>query len=390
MRRLFVELPQERGDPVGVAQAFEDSTGLTVDRYLAICCAMLSRWMTSDHRADAWPLTYSYFQNTRVTEDEYDVVVNALAASPDELRRMFERERDAGRRGLFDLAPLAKRPLCRLDNDAIVPLDPPLLLERLIGDGVYWRLKSIFDHRAESDRFGAAVGDWLETHLREVAHETLDHGPVRVFDEAPYDTPDGPAKGPDLALWQAPLVTLVEIGATRCDYGRTILAGDLDAYRADIERVFVAEGGRARQLDKKVRALRDGRLAFQDVPADAAVLPLVVLLEGFPIVPLPADVPSAVRDARLLQQADVNPLVVMSAAEFEALCALVATEGFRVGELIFAWQATTPVQPFWAWASPFGTEALRPEGIERRGLAAFETWTRELGLPEIETSGGRS
>jgi hypothetical protein len=389
MHRLFVDLPQALGDPLGIAATFESAAGMSLDRYLAIAFAIVSRWMSWDRRPATWPLDHSYFARTQVGVADLEKVLAAITATPDELRASFEREAGGGRDGLWDLAAFARHPLCRMSDDRIVPVDPAMLLERLIGDGVYWRLKHLFDALGRGSEFGAELGRVLEAHLLQVAAQTLGADPaVSVFGEVPYATRQGAALGPDLAIWQNGQLVMVEVGVTRCHYGRVILGGDVEAFRDDLQRIFIRPGsGRVRQLDAKIRALREGALAYNGVPADAPVRPVVCLLDGFPTGPsLRQDLDAAISDAGLLQTSLTGPCSVMSAGDFESLCEL-GSHGHPVADLLDGWNATHQARPFMSWIPQWrGDDELRPKLLAEHLERTFDGWTRTLGLEECRAS----
>ena len=140
-----------------------------------------------------------------------------------------------------------------------------MLMERLVGDGVYWRLKHLYDNMGRGSDFGAEVGSSLESHLLEVVADSIGRDPsTDVYGQVSYRTTQGTEHGPDIVIWKDGTLVFVEVGANRCNYARVILQGDVDAYAGDIDRILISASkkGRARQLDRKVKALRSGQLTY--------------------------------------------------------------------------------------------------------------------------------
>jgi hypothetical protein len=160
------------------------------------------------------------------------------------------------------------------------------------------------------------------------------------------------------------------------------VGNDLDAWHADIDRVFTGEDGRASQLDRKITALREGRLAYPGVPADALVIPVVCLLDGFPHGPvLDDDIRQAIKQAGLLCQRDVSACRVMSAADIEALCAQQGV-GHSITALLIEWQRTHAARPLMGFlAETYGHEIPKPKLVADHLEETFRGWIQALGIP---------
>jgi len=97
--RVFVDLPTRRPellhvDPPNVA--FEREVGLTLERYLAICFAVVIRFNAWNREADSWLLGDGYWVNSTVDPEEFRQAVKTFAAPLAAVRRAIRKDIDAG------------------------------------------------------------------------------------------------------------------------------------------------------------------------------------------------------------------------------------------------------------------------------------------------------
>ena len=339
---LFVELPPRLTaihHEVALADLparFAAEVGLTPERYLAICAAIVTPYETWDKTPENWAVSAEAFASTRVTNEDFGKVTADLAADVDTLGKLFREDSAAGRTSLWDAARFARYPLCELRPGIFLPLSPGLLYTRLVGDGFYWRIRSLYSgERDGAAVFGAGVGRCLEVHLREVAVSAYKAAgaPGRLFGEIPFDG----TLGTDLAIAETDQLILIEIGAGRVRYDTTVLQGRLDSLKNDAERL-VSERGT--QLARKISAVRDGRLGFAGLDVKTTVIrPVVVLLEGFPRGPgIDPLVDGEIEKIAGLLGDDILPLTILSAEEFEAAMSYVERTRRPLGTLLRDWE----------------------------------------------------
>ena len=330
--RLFVDLPArfpELSDGFDLDARAQAIAGMSLARYIAITFTFFIRFDQAKV-PDEWVLTSSYYPTTSVSADEFERAVRTVSATPAEWRAMYAAESREGRRGADDHRPIVVRPICEIRPGAFIPVDFAVLGERMVGDGVYWRLRPIDD--AGKTRYGSTVGKLLEQHLYEVARAVYPDNAEddRLFRERGYGHG---LHGPDRVVVDEDAVMICEVGATGVNVRETLQRGSLEALDHDIREVLIP---RAEQLHRKIEDIRAGTLTYPGHQiADKRIQPVVCLLDGFPIAPLlRRRIDSALAAAGLLEQADVGRLSVVSAEEFELACATVELGGRSMTQLL--------------------------------------------------------
>jgi hypothetical protein len=339
--RLFVDLPRIHPDLVNPGIDFDarllSEINVTVPRYLAIAFAVLTRFMNfniGQPNPDGWPLDVNYLSESNITLDEFRGAMSELGESADDLATRYRDEIDKGRGGLYDHFPLVWYPLCEIRPGMFSPIDYPSLGGRLVGSGSFWRLRNFFEE--ERSDFGATVGKLLEQHCMEVAEKALPP-PTRVYREGKFEKRK---HGVDLAIVEPGKGTLfIELGVDQPNVRNTVIAGDVASFDRDVKTYLIK---RARQLDAKIIAAREGRLKFEDQTTDSlgTIYPVICLLDGWPIAPGARERIEAAFTAKgLLQMPDIGRVAVISVEEFELLCGAAEKHGVSLCDVLEGYAA---------------------------------------------------
>jgi hypothetical protein len=324
--RVFIDLPRQYPQlvtTVAPAAAFETAIGVSLERYLAISFAAITRFMAWDRTPDSWLLGKAFWANTNVTDDEFARAIGTVSSKPRKLRAAFRALVDRGQNSIDDMRPFLIHPLVELDPDIYAPVDVEALSDNLVGDGLFWRLKPAPNTTdQEKSDFGETLGHLLEQHCLGVAESVYpaDAHPRQLFPEFHYSEGDGP----DLVIADDQASAFVELGIDRPNLRDTIIRGDLTSYDADIERLILP---RAEQLDRKIQHALDGVLTFQNASANCLrrIHPVICFWDGFPLGRyLYQRVERAVVNSGFLQQPEVAPLSIISVQELEQLLGLVS------------------------------------------------------------------
>jgi hypothetical protein len=344
--RLFVDLPSRCPELLSCSldERSQELFGMDVARYLALCMTFFVRFDQAS-RPDEWILSTNYYPSTSISADEFNRAVRSVSATPEEFRTTFQKEFDAGYSGLDDDRPFILRPICEVRPGAFIPIDFGALGDRLIGDGVYWRLRPT-DQQGKTE-YGATIGRLLERHLWEVARSIY---PVaskpedeHLFLESKFHGFDGP----DITVFDDNALMICEIGVDQVNVRDTIHRGSLPAFDRDVTEVVLP---RIAQLRRKIDAIRSGAFRYlRHVDPSARIVPMICLLDGFPIAPLlRARLDSAISDSGLLNLDNITRVAIVSADEFELACATVEQGRATMTQLLegHASDPTTREWPF--------------------------------------------
>lgn len=339
--RLFVDSPRREASLLPPGEDFDQRmqtlAEMNVSRFLALCFGLYTRWMTWNiAKHEAWVVDSSYWSKTTISETEFKKAVGALAADPDQFAHEFAADEAAGFNTIDDLRPLALHPLCEIEPGRVLPLDVEALGPRLLGDGLFWRMKPQKKaSRNEKSLYNASVGTLLERHCLEVAQSVYPTGTAssQLFEEIQY----GSEHGPDLVVIEDGHTVFIEISAERVNVARTLFRGDVESYAQDIEAIVLDRA--RRQLDRKIVDARKGFLKFGDIAVDAlgTIHPVLCLIDGFPLGPtLRERIDSALDEAGVLQHEDIGRFEIVSVEELEALLGEVE-RGATLWRLLQAW-----------------------------------------------------
>lgn len=361
------------------------SSGLSIRRYLAAAAAIVVKHVTwaqgaVDGSATAadWIFRPGYVSSTAITEDEIRTVLRDVAASPAVLRKAMQGEVEEGKNLLRYLGTFARYPLCEVADDVFIPLYPRLLVDRLVGDGLYWRIYGAFPTAERSDA-GSAVGRLFERYVVDALVST--HSTDCVFEEHEYKS--GLA-GPDAAVIDgSSRLAVIEVGVSRVNFETTLLNGHVMSFEDDIEKVVVR---RARQLDAKIRALRKGSLAYPGVDTRLhRIFPVLVLFAGFPqAFSLYEPVQSRISALGLLDGRDVAPLSILSASDLDAALWVAEMRESSLLDALASWHAerTGPGESMQDFVRRHyqPRDGGRPAYLKSQYARATSSWAREMGF----------
>jgi hypothetical protein len=302
-------------------------------------------------------------------------VLRELSTPVDALREATRELRSSDAFELFDPRPFASCPLIEISEDVFVPSDPAMMLVRLIGDGIWWRMR--LGYRAQRDGnavFQAAVGRLFETYLNELTSEAFG-STVGVFGEAEYRCG---ALGLDLTIACPEALLAIEAGVQRPHVESMFLAAAPGAFERSVEDIIIP---RVRgQLARKARMLASGEIPRPPGGQNKPILPVLVLIDGFPQGPVLNNWIVRAGRAEGLGADGILDLLVLGAAEWEALCGVVEARHVSPAAVIVAWKrAATDADFLDVLDSQFGG-SLVPSYVARSSDRAFEQWCSELGM----------
>jgi hypothetical protein len=218
------------------------------------------------------------------------------------------------------LTPFLRRPLLRLTDDLVCCPHIPYL-ENGLGAGVFFALLDGYnkhDGKEASDKFTRFFGEFFEQYIVSLIKESHPT-PDLVFGERKYKSLEGTeASATDLVIFEGSSAIFIDIGASRFNVIKTLVDLDPDTIQKDMEKLVVAN---ARQLDKSIKAFRDGRLTYPGVDQAkiTRIFPVVLTIQ-----PIPRAFEFNRRALALIKAQDlllsgVEPLEMLTAEDAEGL-----------------------------------------------------------------------
>ncbi len=182
-----------------------------------------------------------------------------------------------------------RRPLLGIDeHNVCAPYLP--YLENSLGSGLFFAFldgyndqpgKTKEERKADSDMFTRYFGEFFEDYvvdLLRACHPT----PELIFGERKYVTEEGTeGNATDLVIFEGENALFIDISASRFNVAKTLIGLDPDSIRKDLEKIIICN---ATQLDKSIRAFREGRLSYPGVDASAIkrIFPIALTIQPIP------------------------------------------------------------------------------------------------------------
>lgn len=331
--RLLVDLP-------GIHPDLDDAkfdlrvlkrNGQSITRQLALAFAIWVKFH-EDSLQDHWQFGSEFLVETGLRNTDISPIQTAMSGTPDDLRQEIVKERSAGYGAPYDLRPFSLKPICEIEPGRFVPVHLGAISERLLSDGLYWRVRYLFQSSdAQKTAFGKTMGAMLEEHCAEVLDKPYPRAQRhvgRLYREHRYGAHDGA----DFAIFEGDRAAFIEVGTDRPNWRDVLDRGDVDAYRSDIELLL---RHRIEQLDRKISHFRAGQLCFEGQASvfTSEIYPVICLLDGFPTAPrLRDEIDLRIRAWNLL--AGLPRLTIISTEELEMLAALVRTKRVTMSNII--------------------------------------------------------
>jgi hypothetical protein len=199
----------------------------------------------------------------------------SVKEATDYFRRADERHSYAG----MTLLPFMRRPLLELAPGFVCAPYLPYL-ENSLGSGLFFAFLDGYneqDGRQASDRFTRFFGEFFEDYVVDRFrrdHPATDH----VFSEIEYDKGK---KSADLAMFEADNALFIDVTSSRFNVAKTLIDLKPEAIIADMEKIVLAN---AEQLDKSIKAFKDGRLRYPGIDPSAIkrIFPIVLSIQPLP------------------------------------------------------------------------------------------------------------
>lgn len=310
----------------------EELTGLEPLQLWARLFAVYGHWGTGPASSGQAPnpLTQSsYFtDNYRFDPDEEAAFWSLVSAPAAELRQKFTRQNPDQPYNPYDIVPLEKKPLVRIDDQLFC--SSALLMKRRMTKGLHHLLLN----RVENpDGYLTYMGDVFEDYLRRILRRTYDEVEGRVIaeDELEAAAPDGTPVC-DAVVDYGEGLLLLEAKAKRLNLDVRV-RGDLGEMDEVFKDVFINP---ARQIDSVIKHVRVGNLTGVGLNPGrfTRYVPVSVTLDSIPMNPYTyRRLSDCLEKEGLLQGISTLPLQLLAAEDVEMFEA-VTQSGHSVLDLL--------------------------------------------------------
>lgn len=296
----------------------EELTGLEPLQLWARLFAVYGHWGTGPDPSSGQapnPLTQStYFtDNYRFNPEEEAAFWSLVSASVEDLRQQFTRQDPDRPYNPYDIVPLEKKPLVRIDDQLFCP--SALLMKRRMTKGLHHLL---LNRVADPDGYLTYMGDVFEDYLLGILRGTYGEVVGRLIREEELEVaaPSGTSVC-DAVVDYGDGLLLVEAKAKRLSLDVRV-RGDLEKMNNEVFRdVFIDP---ARQIDSVIKHVRVGSLTGVglDPGRFTRYVPISVTLDSIPMNPYTySRLRDCLEEEGLLQGISTLPLQLLAAEDVE-------------------------------------------------------------------------
>lgn len=313
---LWPRLNAEQAERVDAA--FRSVSGMSIREYFTVGSAIAARLVNYGAGGGGAPLIDPevYFRSTRLSPDVHRAFFSFIARGLDELAAELRAEEERFGPTTYGSLTFERFPLAECQPGVFVPLSMASLLRR-VTEGVFHVLAEAAEREGRDRRhYTSTFGDVFQILVEQAlnrGNNALEH-PVPLSVDFEYGGRSNRHRSPDVMLAHERNPVFVEAVSGPLQ-AATITRGDADTFAADLQRLVI---GKAKQLDRCIRAFLDGRLEVEG--ADRSNLhkiwPIIVTSHSFPHQ---STISQAVRDSLAsngyLDHAKVGDLAIVSAED---------------------------------------------------------------------------
>jgi len=372
-------------------QWLQERFALTFEELQGLGLALYTGSQTLEAGTPPVMVTPSYFDRTALA-GRAEGSFGAIAAPRQWFREQFERSTEHPRRAAFEIQPFLRRPGLLQADGNIAVLAPRAIEGWMSSTGTYYRLLDLAREHGEFEKFSRFNG-WIHEryarHLSYVAHpdqhrRRLLAGAGRVYEDIPYRTRFGESRTSDITIDLGIDLVLIEVTSKRLTQ-RSVVEADAEAVERDVRALLIKKMG---QLGGVVRDLATRAIVIDDIDMAyvTRIWPVIVVADGLFQNPtlwawtqregghhLEFDV------AEVPQQ--VQPLVILDLADYEALMSLVRRDSNLIEILAHKTSPLWVERDFKSWllANEHSAAAV-DDFIGQELLRAFGSIADALGL----------
>jgi hypothetical protein len=327
-------LPELRASPqfTDLPAVFRDATGLQLGECLALGHALLVWFVSQSLLSDTFQPDHraldprQYFAATAVEGDVAQRFLTLLTHTYDSAQAAFRARPGDAARSPYDFRPFMDKPMYQIHEGALAPTSLAYLEARFT-NGIFWTIHDALPSDGPRERFTQFFGQVFEAYVRQICMHALPDAPLlvrRVYPEQEYVARGDLHRTSDVAIVYGRHLVLLEATHSRLRLEETALAGDVEAFRRDVQKIVVAK---AAQLIARIRDFRDRAYSFGGIGWDdiEAIHPVIVTFQSIPETTLVWDFMRAeLQSAGVVEGPKTERLQLLDIEELEILESLMA------------------------------------------------------------------
>lgn len=309
-----------------IEQAFQTSSGLSIEQYLALCCATISHYLdlTFDKIVQTTniALNKEWFTGAKIDRGAVEKFLTDVSAAPETMSETLT----ARNFGPTDITGFRDKPISKVGNDVFFAIDTKALTEKL-DSGIFWKVHTSLASGKEKELLHNHWGKAFENYMNWLLEEACRNGPNQFYASPKY-TKGGEEVCDAIIIAGNEAVFLEYKGSTFTAESK--YKGDLDELASEIKEKLIGTAVKR----KGVRQLSHAILSVFDKhhPNLVAGLDLAQINKIFPLIVTRDDVGGCLGLSHYLQiQAEqffnrrkikhktVPPIFCLSSEEIEGV-----------------------------------------------------------------------
>lgn len=374
---LWQDLParlKNSPDHVDVSATFESAFGIPLDQFVALGFWFLSHFTDAKEAQGGLQPFSPKLGKSPLSRTDLDRFIASISADRAWHKEQIEAE-ESGCGMAYSFTGFRKRPLIRWSR-GLLPSSLRFLAESFTS-GVFFRIFNYLHARDEQawKRWTRFYGKLIEAYARKLLDSMLggpgvtsSHLMRRILWEEDLQALYPDRKVTDAVLVYPEAILPIEVVSSRPGV-KTLVAGELSAFMADLEKVVFKK---IRQIESIVEIGLRTPGALGGIPGHSlAIRPVLVVGHAFPMMPgLAREIREGIRKDSPMRDPRVSPLEILSLDDLERL-ARYSSAGVTIAEILARKQKSSLVDVSIAnflWSADLiepGRSAVLDEGYKR-------------------------
>lgn len=245
---------------IDITNVFEKATSFDLEIYYSLGFAVLTQFVQADIRKGKLkPNKFFinknvYFRDIKMSKKRAVEFLNKLSITPKEFRKEFPKELKKTSSLYYSFILMRQKPMIKVNRYIYFPTSLKFLKEKITA-GIYWEIVD-FLKGARKDKFFRFFGEIFEEYVKDLFKRIYPQKSFlvkRCFFEQKYGK-KAVKRTSDVMLVYGNEAIFIEANASRLRMVETAVAGDIDAFRKDLDKVIFAS---AKQLNRVIKDFRN-------------------------------------------------------------------------------------------------------------------------------------